>query len=668
MQVVILIQACWSNTVAMCTVIPTHLFLVSYTWRLPNGYSNHTLVVILLKESSDMVRNFDLDGNFFDEGSHYIAVSTGVTIISYTLSKRKNYFLSSASNSPIGCYIYGEHQTTSYATPLHFKFNFPKYVSTSTTNTGHWCTPSSTIAGDNTDNDCDGYIDEEIDNQKDDDNDTKIDEDIAASTDTGCLPGWFGTKCDKLCHCNNSQCLMNGNCKENVTCLPGFFGLQCQYKDVIMSAEVNRQEMKFRHFVKCFNNFTVKDPLNIIFPSSERISSIQIEAVSKDDLLDLQLYFLQIPNISCFVGPCLNRRDIYVDRNTLIVMCNISSNICMVSISFKGLPKPRRLCAVYVNAGRNVAPGSQVTMSSYYNDTFGRVSRGSLSVDGESLSCSTSAVNDSNPVWKMSFLNAMRIDEILINFGDTSPEETFILKFYDDKGNTINKWTGRAGKMVSVIIRNRFAVFSIEAVLSQGVLSICEVETYGECAPPTYGPDCSDICSISCPDMICTYEGYCRTCHDGTGGPYCFEGCIDWCGDYQEMTNATTTAVISNWSYIPYHYHSGFGLENFWYYFMVSLVLLTVVCLSAVDLKKTHLIRKERGDKVEQETPVQKQENVTSDETIVRRQSMDVSVKSENAKSHETIVQRYSVDVTVKSGNVTQSVTTVSSKTESIIE
>ncbi|KAK6958650.1 hypothetical protein BgiMline_036097, partial [Biomphalaria glabrata] len=51
--------------------------------------------------------------------------------------------------------------------------------------------------------------------------------------------------------------------------------------DVIMSAEVNRQEMKFRHFVKCFNNFTVKDPLNIIFPSSERISSIQIEAVSK---------------------------------------------------------------------------------------------------------------------------------------------------------------------------------------------------------------------------------------------------------------------------------------------------------------------------------------------------------------------------------------------------
>ncbi|KAK6958648.1 Somatostatin receptor type 2, partial [Biomphalaria glabrata] len=230
MQVVILIQACWSNTVAMCTVIPTHLFLVSYTWRLPNGYSNHTLVVILLKESSDMVRNFDLDGNFFDEGSHYIAVSTGVTIISYTLSKRKNYFLSSASNSPIGCYIYGEHQTTSYATPLHFKFNFPKYVSTSTTNTGHWCTPSSTIAGDNTDNDCDGYIDEEIDNQKDDDNDTKIDEDIAASTDTGCLPGWFGTKCDKLCHCNNSQCLMNGNCKENVTCLPGFFGLQCQYR------------------------------------------------------------------------------------------------------------------------------------------------------------------------------------------------------------------------------------------------------------------------------------------------------------------------------------------------------------------------------------------------------------------------------------------------------
>ncbi|KAK0057143.1 hypothetical protein Bpfe_013507, partial [Biomphalaria pfeifferi] len=62
-----------------------------------------------------------------------------------------------------------------------------------------------------------------------DDNDNNIDEDVAALTETGCLPGWFGTKCDKLCRCNNSKCVRNGDCQENVPCLPGFFGLQCQY-------------------------------------------------------------------------------------------------------------------------------------------------------------------------------------------------------------------------------------------------------------------------------------------------------------------------------------------------------------------------------------------------------------------------------------------------------
>jgi len=41
------------------------------------------------------------------------------------------------------------------------------------------CSPTSVLAGDGEDNDCDGMIDEETDNGIDDDGDGQIDEDLA---------------------------------------------------------------------------------------------------------------------------------------------------------------------------------------------------------------------------------------------------------------------------------------------------------------------------------------------------------------------------------------------------------------------------------------------------------------------------------------------------------
>lgn len=96
-----------------------------------------------------------------------------------------------------------------------------------------------------------------------------------------------------------------------------------------------------------------------------------------------------------------------------------------------------------------------------------------------------------------------------------------------------------------------------------------------ECAPPVYGPECTDICSLSCIDQKCTYEGYCYSCANGTGGPYCFDGCLEWCADYEEATMATTSTTKV--TYAP-HKQTGFRVENFWFYFMVFLLLCVCCC------------------------------------------------------------------------------------------
>nr|KAI8751949.1 hypothetical protein BgiMline_014667 [Biomphalaria glabrata] len=102
-----------------------------------------------------------------------------------------NHTISAASNDSgrvFGCYIFGRGGINTYATPISFgntsnTFNFR--LTDSLTTTTPWCTPSPQNIRDGLDNDCDGYIDEEVSNEKDEDYDGRIDEDNSKTTKIG---------------------------------------------------------------------------------------------------------------------------------------------------------------------------------------------------------------------------------------------------------------------------------------------------------------------------------------------------------------------------------------------------------------------------------------------------------------------------------------------------
>ncbi|XP_055873466.1 uncharacterized protein LOC106055992 [Biomphalaria glabrata] len=645
LQVVVIFKRNGTFERSSCSILPSNLFMTEYLAKLPNEFSEHAIIIIAVGSLQDYVLN-NMTLNTFrtlQEISSYMKLR--LLQIDLDPNVDSPFSLRTLSGQAFGCYMFGLGEGSTYATPIAFgntsvDFDYSEDPSTATispattarptppTTTATWCTPSPQNDGDGEDNDCDGYVDEEVPNKKDDDKDGLTDEDNSVLTENGCLPGWYGTFCDVLCRCENNECLTSGDCKENVRCLPGFFGQQCQYKDLVMTSTVSQEEMKFRSATKCQQNFTASSPLIIRFPDLTRISWIKIEAVSKDSLKGLQVMYESTSKL-CYAGRCLERRDILLGTDTLIISCNIPGYICQINISFSELNNSRQWCAVYVGAGRNLALGKNVSMSSNSKDKNGVISRGSLSVDGDTDSaekkCSTTDIKDKKPVWRVTFPSPVVVFEVVIQFR-ASFNETFIVQLLDCKDQVISTFSGITEPRVSFIHRTRHGQYtqSVEITLnnSNSALSICEFEAYGDCAPPVYGPDCTDICSISCLDQMCTYEGYCYHCANGTGGPYCFDGCLEWCVEYEEATNATTSTTKV--TYAP-HRQTGFRVENFWFYFMVLLFLLCVCCCGCKGSDKRQdqvLLQrwKENETLLLKETPVFK--SSTSVDVVQTRRSL----------------------------------------------
>ncbi|XP_055873856.1 uncharacterized protein LOC106056038 isoform X1 [Biomphalaria glabrata] len=426
-----------------------------------------------------------------------------------------------------------------------------------------------------------------------------------------CPVGWFGSLCNKICRCENLECETDGECKTK-RCLPGFFGKQCQYVDSIMSAEVSQEELKSRNATKCQTSFIALSPLVIKFNSETRISGIQIEGFAEEDLLGLALTFVQTPNKSCYKGPCQRRRDIYLDPNTLVINCDIGNYVCQLNITFEETKIERRLCAVYVRGGRNLALKQVTTMSTSTVNETGMVSDGSLAVDGRLDECAATRDDDPYPTLILHFYSSVVLSEIVIYFRPSKESQIFLLQLHADENDTIMEYRGEVHPRVSLVpTPDRFIrILELSLQHANAQMTVCELEAYGECAPPMFGPDCTDICSLECKNYTCSYEGYCRYCKNQTKALHCVD-CLKGCGARDKIKTETTDYVIS-----------GLRVSPVLSYIMI-IIFICVLIMATTDGVRGFLARKNTlvqkyTKEVEKKKPAKRRNTWTKKDSIRR--------------------------------------------------
>ncbi|XP_055873646.1 uncharacterized protein LOC106080079 [Biomphalaria glabrata] len=236
---------------SMTTIVPVELFFDIYVWSTPGlgkivikhymtlivPKNMETLIVLnerpldeLTQTEKETISSWDLVGIPLDAGI-YELYSTPVI-----------YF---------GCYVYGYAKGSGYMQVAGY-MNGRLYDK----NRNRICEKSAPKPGDLLDNDCDGKIDEEINNNLDDDGDSQIDEDLAKPNRiNGAWTDWSAWTCSTDCKdhkmyrsrdCTNpapqnegtpcegeekeakeSDCYRNKLCPKD--CGPGFWGEDCKF-------------------------------------------------------------------------------------------------------------------------------------------------------------------------------------------------------------------------------------------------------------------------------------------------------------------------------------------------------------------------------------------------------------------------------------------------------
>ncbi|KAH9495595.1 hypothetical protein Btru_014740 [Bulinus truncatus] len=198
-QVVIVQRSgCFSKSTAhevkadpsLCLMIPLGLLYHSYSWRTDPTSANQTYVAVMVQQN---YRDFlEFVSVPVPENIRWL----NITLPSYVVWNFAQFEMRahpslqhgiSSSQSTFGVYVYGYGLNSGYMHPLGYivsPINRPCQANV-----------TNRSAGDLLDNDCDGYVDEEIYDGIDNDNDTRIDED----TNTFKLLAYYGPWSEWAC-------------------------------------------------------------------------------------------------------------------------------------------------------------------------------------------------------------------------------------------------------------------------------------------------------------------------------------------------------------------------------------------------------------------------------------------------------------------------------------
>ncbi|KAK0065110.1 cell death abnormality protein 1 [Biomphalaria pfeifferi] len=381
-------------------------------------------------------------------------------------------------------------------------------------------------------------------------------------TTKACTLGWFGSKCQFMCHCSAfGICDDTGRCLTK--CDNGWFGQSCQYQDLatIPGATITAVPQQ-----KTLTWLTDRDETTC--NQSANLTTIQISWDTSFPFTWLRLN-INSPALTTIFTVTLkttNHLDIscnklaitIVDSTTVDLRCDMGLNETVTQIILTG-PGVKSICSLYINGGRNVALHQSAEQTSTYTENS-KSFFASLAVDGNT-NCyfynngsTTHTDSEPSPSWTLTldtprivnrFVIYNRADSALIrlknfnltafdinnkalwSYQDQNPEKSLIYTFTRFESDPVSK--------IRIVPKSK------ESYDTQYILTLCEVFMYGDCVPGNWGLECNNTCPVECPG----------SCHQGTGTCFICQGrsdpplCNTACPDGQWGPNCTNQCSIS---------------------------------------------------------------------------------------------------------------------------
>ncbi|KAH9489055.1 hypothetical protein Btru_059356 [Bulinus truncatus] len=358
-----------------------------------------------------------------------------------------------------------------------------------------------------------------------------------------CNSGWFGPKCQYLCHCSCGTCDESGQCSSK--CAPGWFGLKCQYRDLASIPEVALTTTPQYIPTALLTDFDDKtcntDPalqsVKISWPTAYPFSWTRFKVKDAAFRQELNIDLITESGQTLKCNPLVTN----LDDTTVDYRCNISETVQHVVISGFGV---KSLCSVSISGGRNVALKQTATQTSTWTSYGANLAFDSpKSVQRIVLYNRGDCCPDRLKNFKLETLNAA--NNILWTYQDT--HETLPIYTVSVQKNNVSE----------VRIYPTYRIPEETHI----VLTLCEVEIYGECVPGIWGLDCDKTCPQGCSTTCHQDSGQCPTllgyldptlskpaaCEPGWFGSKCQFMCHCDSSGSCDVTGQCSTGCLGGW-------------------------------------------------------------------------------------------------------------------------
>ncbi|XP_059173381.1 uncharacterized protein LOC131953936 [Physella acuta] len=339
-----------------------------------------------------------------------------------------------------------------------------------------------------------------------------------------CQTGWFGSSCQYKCHCVNNQCGLDGKCTGESTCDRGWFGPLCQYQDLAqLNTATTHAALIDGNDATCASVSTFNLTWNITY----QVTWFRIIMQQPNSLQNVQLTLNKTITPTTYL--------IKVTDRVTDILCQTDLLATHVSLHFGST---LAVCSVYLSGGRNVALKQTTSQSSDYEEKD-IVRNSSLAVDGNTsgnfshITCTHTA--ESKPgEWRVTFSITPNVNRYILYNRDSDRQrlQGFLLNSYSNAGSKLFEYRDTSSNNnvpIYTITTGLHGPVSYVNISVGGILTLCEVEIYGEsvCNVKNYGPECTKTCNCNDPTETCfVATGGCLSgCAAGYQGEDCWEPC-----------------------------------------------------------------------------------------------------------------------------------------------